>query len=74
MKTLRILAASAALALPLIAAAQTYPDKPVKLILPAAAGSSTDIVGRELAQRMGQALGQTVIVDNIAGAGGARAD
>lgn len=53
------------------ASAQTYPDKPIKLIVPAAAGTSTDIIARELAQRFGQALGQTMIVENIAGAGGA---
>lgn len=51
--------------------AQTYPDKPIKLIVPAAAGTSTDIIARDLAARLGQALGQTVIVEPIAGAGGA---
>ena len=71
MKTLRVLTTLAACALPLMAAAQTYPDKPIKLIVPAAAGTSTDIIARELAQRMGSALGQTMIVENIAGAGGA---
>ena len=55
------------------AAAQpsAYPDKPIKLIVPAAAGTSTDIIARDLAVRLGQALGQSVIVEDIAGAGGA---
>lgn len=75
MNPIRTIAAMAAALISLGAAsqvhAQAYPDKPIKLIIPAAAGTSTDIVGRELAQRMSQALGQSVIVDNIAGAGGA---
>ena len=71
MNLLRSLATCCALAMPLAVPAQSYPDKPIKLIVPAAAGTSTDIIGRELAQRLGLALGQTLIVDNIAGAGGA---
>ena len=57
--------------LSLEAPAQTWPDKPVRMIVPAAAGTSTDIIARELGQRLGLALGQSVIVENIAGAGGA---
>jgi tripartite-type tricarboxylate transporter receptor subunit TctC len=53
------------------AASQTWPDKPVKMLIPAAAGTSTDIVGRELGQRLSSALGQPVVLENIAGAGGA---
>lgn len=53
-----------------IAQAQTYPAKPVRLILPFPPGGGTDVVGRLLAQKLGQALGQQVVVENRAGAGG----
>jgi len=50
--------------------AQPYPSRPVTMIVPASAGGPTDAIGRVLAERMGAALGQTVLIDNVAGAGG----
>ena len=52
------------------AIAQTYPSKPIKLIIPFAAGSATDSAGRILGQALSQRLGQNVIVDNRPGANG----
>ena len=52
------------------AAAQEYPQKPVRLIIPWAAGGSTDSIGRILAQRLAEATGQQWIVDNRGGATG----
>lgn len=66
---LRTLAA-ALCALALGAAAQGFPTKPVTLIVPFAAGGPTDTIARILAQRMTKALGETVVVENVTGAGG----
>lgn len=63
----------AALALALAAApalAWAFPDKPVTLVIPFAAGGSTDVVGRIVAEKMGEKLGQQVVVENVGGAGG----
>jgi tripartite-type tricarboxylate transporter receptor subunit TctC len=61
------------LALPALsgaALAQTYPLKPITIVVPFAAGGSTDVIGRILAERMRVSLGQTVIIENVTGAGG----
>ena len=52
------------------ALAQSYPSKPIKFVVPFSAGSATDNVGRILAQAMGDAMGQTITVENKAGANG----
>jgi tripartite-type tricarboxylate transporter receptor subunit TctC len=53
-----------------IARAQTYPTKPITIIVPFAAGGGNDIMARLLAQHMGRALGQQFVIDNRGGAGG----
>ena len=50
--------------------AQSYPAKPVRMIVASSAGSNPDTIGRVVAQGLGQVFGQQVIVDNRAGAGG----
>src|SRR5262249_26016250 len=52
------------------AAAQTYPTRPVTIVVPFAAGGGNDILARLIAQHMGQALGQQFVIENRAGAGG----
>jgi tripartite-type tricarboxylate transporter receptor subunit TctC len=49
---------------------QTYPVKPVRLIVPFPPGGSNDVVGRSIGQQLGERLGQSVVIDNRGGAGG----
>ena len=53
-----------------IAGAQTYPSRPITIIVPFPPGGSTDVVGRIMAERMRGLLGQPVIIENVGGAGG----
>jgi tripartite-type tricarboxylate transporter receptor subunit TctC len=64
------LAASSAASLLPRAAWAAYPDRPIRLIVPFAAGGNADIVGRLVGERISQALGQPVVVENRGGAGG----
>src|SRR5215510_14499967 len=59
-----------ALLAPLLAWAQAYPAKPIRMIVPFPAGGPADIFGRGLAQGMSSELGQPVIIENIGGVGG----
>ena len=73
-RRLLIQAAPAALALPwahALAQAQPFPSKPIRYIVPVAAGGGSDLVGRTVTERWGRALNQTFVVENIGGGGGA---
>jgi len=70
----RFAAAPAVLAVSLTlaagAAAQSYPSRPITMIVPLASGGSTDVIARIMAEGMRAALGQPIIVENVTGAGG----
>jgi tripartite-type tricarboxylate transporter receptor subunit TctC len=69
-KTFLAMAFAASLAAAGSAAAQTYPNRPITLVVPFAAGGPTDVLARVMAQRIGEILGQQIIVENVGGAGG----
>ena len=66
----KFLALVAITALPTLALAQTYPTKPIRFIIPFAAGGPADMIGRLTGQKLSEILGQPVIIDNRGGAGG----
>jgi tripartite-type tricarboxylate transporter receptor subunit TctC len=69
-KTVACISFGALLALSGSAVAQTFPTHPITMVIPFAAGGPQDVLGRIIAQRMGEALGQTIIIENVGGAGG----
>ena len=66
-----IIALAAALAMATNATAQTYPIRPVTVVVGFAPGGGTDTVARVMQRKLGEYLGQSIIVENRAGAGGA---
>jgi tripartite-type tricarboxylate transporter receptor subunit TctC len=72
METVRLLLA-ALLAAPLLAMAQAWPAKPIRIVLPFGPGGVADITTRTIAPRLGEALGQQIVVENMPSAGGIRA-
>ncbi len=67
---LATLALSGALSFSAAQAQSTYPNKPIKFVVPYSAGTTTDVIARVYADKLGKLLGQNIIVDNKAGAGG----
>src|SRR3954466_15315823 len=65
-----LLAAPATLAWPGLVSAQAYPTKPIRYIVPVAAGGGNDMIARVVTERWGKLLGQTFVVDNQSGGGG----
>ena len=70
MKKIAVAAVLALLASVAVAQAQTYPSRPITLVVPFPPGGSTDAIARIMAERMKQSLGQPVIIENVGGAGG----
>jgi tripartite-type tricarboxylate transporter receptor subunit TctC len=70
MKILARLTLACALALPLAAAAQSFPSKPIRIVVPFAPGGATDVLARLFGGEMQKGFGQSVVVENKPGAGG----
>src|SRR5215212_7387519 len=69
MKNVIVVAAVAALGIG-AAQAQPYPSRPITIVVPFSAGGPTDMIARSLGERMRASLGQTVLIENVTGAGG----
>ena len=69
----RQLLAVAALCVATAVHAQNYPNRAITMIVPFAAGGTSDVIARTVAEQMGIALGQTIVIENVAGAGGSTA-
>ena len=69
---LRMVTAAFAALLSLLnpAAAQDYPTRPITMVIPFAAGGPTDVLGRVVAAKMSDILGQQIVIENATGAGG----
>src|SRR2546421_8969262 len=68
---MRLLFSLVLTALPTLVTAQPYPAKPVKIIVPAQPGGGLDLIGRTIGDQLTRALGQSFVVENISGGGGA---
>ena len=70
MKRRHFLGLSLALSMPFLVRAQAYPSKPIRYIVPVAAGGGNDMIARVVTERWGRVLGQTFVVENQSGGGG----
>jgi tripartite-type tricarboxylate transporter receptor subunit TctC len=70
---LRLLATAAALSFSTFVQAQEFPKHPITMIVPFAAGGTSDVIARAVAEEMGKSLGQPIVIENVAGAGGSTA-
>ncbi|HEV7800490.1 MAG TPA: tripartite tricarboxylate transporter substrate binding protein, partial [Burkholderiales bacterium] len=66
----RVLSGVAAMALAAAVSAETYPTKPVRLVVSAAPGGANDVLGRIYAKQLSESLGKPFVIDNRAGAAG----
>src|SRR5262245_6099352 len=66
----RVIVAAAMLAAPIVASAEDYPTKPIRLIVVTAPGGLMDVAARITAENVGKALGQTIVIENRPGGGG----
>jgi tripartite-type tricarboxylate transporter receptor subunit TctC len=71
--TAKLAVALAAFSLATAGHAQDFPKHPIAMIVPFAAGGTSDVIARAVAEEMGKALGQPVVIENVAGAGGSTA-